>query len=112
VQLYKYRNGEGTEIQQTLEMLKAMREEADADRIADREFMKQMMAKMGSRGEKIRAETETIRAETKSIQTKTKTMRDNGMEAKMDANQVEISARMDVNTKRRRRRSTTTTTTK
>jgi hypothetical protein len=40
--------------------MKSNQEKADADRIADREYMKQMMAKMESRGEKIRAETEAI----------------------------------------------------
>jgi hypothetical protein len=83
------------EMQQILEILKAMQEKADAnrkavqanakasreqmmaDRIADGEFMRQMMAKMESWGEKIWAEME-------AIQTKTKAMRDR-METNMKA---------------------------
>jgi hypothetical protein len=61
-------------MQQILEMPKAMREEADTERIADREYMKQMMAKMESWRENIQAETEAIGAEMKAIQAKTKAM--------------------------------------
>jgi hypothetical protein len=48
--------------QMKMEMLKAMQRKVDAYRIADRGYMKQMMAKIESRGEKIRAQTEAVQA--------------------------------------------------
>jgi hypothetical protein len=65
-----------------MEMLKAMQEKADTNRIVDREFMKQMMAKIESCGERIRAETEAIRAERRPSKQKRKPCETRGWKPK------------------------------
>jgi hypothetical protein len=63
-------------------MLKAMREEADADRIADREFMKQKMAKMESWGEKIRQKRKPFEQKRKPFKQKRKPCETRGWKPK------------------------------
>jgi alpha-L-arabinofuranosidase len=70
-------------IQQILEMLKAMEEKVDADRIADREYMKQMMARTDENQEKIKTKMDANQAKA----------------AKQEEMLAEISAIMDTNTK-------------
>jgi hypothetical protein len=47
-------------MQQMLQQLLAMQAKGEADRIAHREFMRQMMAKMDSRAKKIRSELDEM----------------------------------------------------
>jgi hypothetical protein len=49
------------------EMLKAMQEKADADRIADREYMKQIMARTDDNQERMEADRKVDRGELKGM---------------------------------------------
>jgi transcription termination factor NusB len=51
-------------MQQILELLKAMQEKADADRIADREYMKQMMARTDENQERMEDKMDANQAKT------------------------------------------------
>jgi hypothetical protein len=68
--------------------MNANQEKAEADRIADREYRKQILAEMKADREKLQAETEAIRE-------KTKAMRDKRIEADREIYQEELKGMMN-----------------